>query len=65
MQKPTELGVKVEVLGPREMTRLGFGALLGVAQGSVNEPRMVVMQWQGALGAGGEGTSRSRSSARA
>jgi leucyl aminopeptidase len=49
-KKLTELGMKVEVLGPREMTRLGFGALLGVAQGSVNEPRMVVMQWQGASG---------------
>lgn len=43
----SELGVKVEVLGPREMSRLGFGALLGVAQGSTNEPRMVVMQWNG------------------
>jgi leucyl aminopeptidase len=47
-KKLTELGVKVEVLGPKEMTKLGFGALLGVAQGSVNEPRMVVMQWNGA-----------------
>ncbi len=39
------LGVKVEVLGPQEMRALGFGALLGVAQGSVNEPRVVVMRW--------------------
>src|SRR6185437_3088292 len=46
-KKLSELGLKVEVLGPREMTRLGFGALLGVAQGSVNEPRMVVMHWNG------------------
>jgi len=46
-KKLSELGVKVEVLGPRELGRLGFGALLGVAQGSVNEPRMVVMQWNG------------------
>ena len=51
-KKLSELGLKVEVLGPREMTRLGFGALLGVAQGSVNEPRMVVMQWNGANGNG-------------
>ena len=50
----TKLGVKVEVLGPKEMAKLGFGALLGVAQGSVQEPRMVVMQWNGA------GTRRSR-----
>ncbi len=44
------LGLKVEVLGPREMTKLGFGALLGVAQGSANEPRMVIMHWLGASG---------------
>jgi leucyl aminopeptidase len=30
------------------MKKLGFGALLGVAQGSAQEPRMVVMQWNGA-----------------
>ncbi|MBV8703379.1 MAG: leucyl aminopeptidase [Acetobacteraceae bacterium] len=48
-----ELGVEVDVLGPQEMRRLGFGALLGVAQGSANEPRMVVMRWNGA-GAGGK-----------
>ena len=47
-KKLTHLGLKVEVLGPKEMGKLGFGALLGVAQGSVNEPRMVVMQWHGA-----------------
>jgi leucyl aminopeptidase len=51
-KKLSELGVKVEVLGPREMAKLGFGALLGVAQGSVNEPRMVVMHWNGAPGRG-------------
>ncbi len=41
----TELGVVVEVLGPAELE--GFGALLGVSAGSVNEPRVVVMQWNG------------------
>ena len=51
-KKLSELGLKVEVLGPREMARLGFGALLGVSQGSANEPRMVVMQWNGASGNG-------------
>src|SRR5579859_860746 len=51
-KKLSELGLKVEILGPREMTRLGFGALLGVAQGSVNEPRMVVMHWNGVSGSG-------------
>jgi len=42
-----KLGLGVEVLGPKEMKKLGFGALLGVAQGSINEPRMVVMRWNG------------------
>ncbi len=45
-----ELGLTVEVMGPEEMGKLGFGALLGVAQGSVNEARMVVMHWNGAGG---------------
>ena len=42
------LGLTVEVLGPEELAKLGFGALLGVAQGSVREPRLVVLQWKGA-----------------
>lgn len=43
----TKLGVKVDVLGVAEMKRLGMGALLGVAQGSAQEPRLVAMQWNG------------------
>ncbi|MEQ8666198.1 MAG: leucyl aminopeptidase [Rhodospirillales bacterium] len=43
-------GVKVEVLGEAQMRKLGMGALLGVAQGSVREPKMVVMQWSGGKG---------------
>ncbi len=49
-RKLAELGLKVEILGPKEMGKLGFGALLGVAQGSVKEPRMVVLHWNGASG---------------
>ncbi|MFH7810941.1 MULTISPECIES: leucyl aminopeptidase [Acetobacter] len=40
-------GLEVEVLDVAAMTELGFGALLGVAQGSANEPRTVVMRWNG------------------
>ncbi len=40
--------MKVEVLGEKELKKLGMGALLGVAQGSVRPPRLVVMEWQGA-----------------
>jgi leucyl aminopeptidase len=41
-------GVKVEVLDEKQMAKLGMGALLGVGQGSVRPPRIVVMQWSGA-----------------
>ena len=40
-------GIEVEILTEKEMRKLGMGALLGVAQGSVRPPRMVVMQWKG------------------
>ncbi len=43
-----ELGVKVEVFGPKELDKLGFGMLMGVSLGSATEPRMVVMRWNGA-----------------
>ena len=42
-----KLGVEVEVLGEKEMRKLGMGALLGVAQGSVRPPRLAIMQWNG------------------
>src|SRR5258708_21197916 len=32
----------------KQLTKLGFNGLLGVAQGSVRPPRVVVMQWNGA-----------------
>ena len=41
------LGINVEVLDEKKMAKLGMGALLGVGQGSVNPPRLVVMRWQG------------------
>ena len=43
-----KLGVKVEVLGERQMKRLGMGALLGVGQGSERDSQLVVMRWEGA-----------------
>ena len=41
-----KLGLKVEVLGEAEMKKQGFGALLGVGQGSARESQLVVMQWK-------------------
>ena len=42
-----KLGVGIEILTEKEMKKLGMGALLGVAQGSVRPPRLVVMEWKG------------------
>ncbi|MDO9560490.1 MAG: M17 family peptidase N-terminal domain-containing protein, partial [Bradyrhizobium sp.] len=42
-----KLGVNVEVLDVKAMTKLGMGALLGVSQGSTQPGRMVVMRWNG------------------
>ena len=46
-------GVEIEVLDRPAMEKLGMGALLGVAQGSVREARLLVMRWNGA-GNGGQ-----------
>jgi leucyl aminopeptidase len=43
-----DVGVEVEILEPDALEKLGMGALLGVAQGSVRPARVVVMQWHGA-----------------
>jgi leucyl aminopeptidase len=43
----SKLGLEIEVLGVKEMTRLGMGSLLGVGQGSARESQLVVMQWKG------------------
>jgi leucyl aminopeptidase len=40
-------GVDVEILGERELKRLGMGALLGVSQGSACEPQLVIMHYNG------------------
>ena len=37
-------GFKVEVLGQKEIEKLGMGSFLGVAQGSVEPPRFIVLQ---------------------
>ncbi|MCS0501766.1 leucyl aminopeptidase [Ancylobacter mangrovi] len=43
----SRLGVDVEVLGEKEMKKLGMGALLGVGQGSKQDSQVVVMRWNG------------------
>lgn len=40
-------GLKIEVLGEKEMKKLGMNALLGVGQGSIKESKLVVIRWDG------------------
>jgi leucyl aminopeptidase len=42
------LGLDVEILGEKEMEKLGMGSLLGVGQGSVRESQLAIIQWKGA-----------------
>jgi leucyl aminopeptidase len=48
----SSLELEIEVLDEARMTELGMQAILGVAQGSVRPPRLVVMRWNG----GAQGT---------
>lgn len=47
-QAATGAGFTCTVLGRDELEREGCGALLGVAQGSVREPQLIVMEYRGA-----------------
>jgi len=42
-------GVDLEVLDRAAMEKLGMGALLGVAQGSVREARLLILKWNGGV----------------
>ena len=42
-----DLGVKVTVLGEKEMNKLGMNSLLAVGQGSSCESKLVIMEWKG------------------
>ena len=46
-------GLEVEVLDRAAMEKLGMGALLGVAQGSIREARLLILKWHGG-GKGGQ-----------
>jgi leucyl aminopeptidase len=43
-------GLEIEVLNGAAMEKLGMGALLGVAQGSIREARLLVLKWNGGKG---------------
>ncbi len=46
--KLDDMGLEVEVLGVKEMTKLGMGSLVGVGLGSDRESQLLIMQWKGA-----------------
>ncbi len=50
----SEWGLQCEVLDSEAMEKLGMGALLGVAQGSVNPPFLIIMKYQPARQFGGD-----------
>ncbi|GAB3759859.1 leucyl aminopeptidase [Ramlibacter monticola] len=41
-------GFGIEVLGPKEISRIGMGSFLGVAKGSAEPPRFIVLRHDGA-----------------
>ncbi len=43
-----ETGLECEVLEKKQLEKLGMGALLGVAQGSAQPPKMIVLRYRGA-----------------
>ncbi len=49
-QLASEEGLSCTVLGRSELEREGLGARLGVAQGSVREPRLIVLEYRGGNG---------------
>jgi leucyl aminopeptidase len=42
-----DTGVEIQILDRAAMEKLGMGALLGVAQGSVREGRLLILKWNG------------------
>ena len=47
IKKLAKLGLKIEVLGEKQMLELGMNALVGVGQGSRHESQLVMMSWNG------------------
>jgi leucyl aminopeptidase len=57
-------GARVESLGVPQLERLGMGALLAVGRGSVNPPRLIVLEHRPPAAAVGAGRGRARRVAR-
>lgn len=53
-QVAREAGLTAKILGPREIARLRMGMFLGVAQGSIQEPRLIHLEYKPAGKAKGD-----------
>lgn len=42
-----EHGLEIEILGEKELAKLGMNSMLGVGQGSVKESKLGIMRWMG------------------
>ncbi len=51
--------VSCKVLGRRDMQRIGMGAVLGMAKGSIEEPQFIVMEYWGLSRAKSRGATKS------
>ena len=43
----SEHGLEIEILGEKELKKLGMNSMLGVGQGSVKESKLGIMKWMG------------------
>lgn len=64
-RKLEKLGIQIEVLGEKEMAKLGMGSLLGVGQGSARESQLLIMRWNGLAGDGKAKAKTSKASKKA
>ena len=53
--------IKVEVLGPKEVAKLGMGSFIAVSQGSREPLRFIVLRYSGAAKTAGNGNSKTKS----
>jgi len=47
IEELAEHGLEIEILGEKELAKLGMNSMLGVGQGSVKESKLGIMRWMG------------------
>lgn len=46
-EEAQKLNIEVEILGKGDMEKLGMGGILGVSKGSVEEPKLIILKYNG------------------